>query len=56
MPEQPNKRKGWAIMFLFWNLGLLIAVIVLLAQLYMTRIDANTIAKACAEAAVATIK
>ncbi|MFA5947190.1 MAG: hypothetical protein WC813_04170 [Patescibacteria group bacterium] len=55
MAEQ-NKRKGWAIMFLLWNLGLLIAVIVLLVQLYQTRVDTKTIAKACAEAAVAAIK
>jgi hypothetical protein len=51
-----HKKRGWAIMFLLWNFGLLIAVVVLLVQLYQTRIDANTIAKACAEAAVAAIK
>ncbi len=43
-------------MFLLWNLVLLVAVLVLLAQLYMTRVDANTIAKACAEAAVTAIQ
>jgi cell division septal protein FtsQ len=56
MPEQSNKRKGWAIMFLLWNLGLLIAVIVLLVQLYQTRVDTKTIAKVCAEAAVSAMK
>ncbi|MFA5945589.1 MAG: hypothetical protein WC802_01610 [Patescibacteria group bacterium] len=55
-PEPKTTHRGWAIMFILWNFGLLIAIIVLLVQLNQSRVDTKTIAKACAEAAVSAIK
>ncbi len=43
-------------MFILWNLGLLVAIIVLLIQLHIERLDTGTVAKACAEAAVTAVK
>lgn len=50
-----NRQAGWAVIFIFWNFALLIAIIVLLVQLFQTRIDAKTVADACAEAAVSAV-
>lgn len=51
-----NRQAGWAVMFILWNLGLLVAIIVLLIQLHIERLDTGTVAKACAEAAVTAVK
>ena len=48
----PNKQGGWAVMFIIWNFALLVAILVLLFQLHLERVDAGTIANACAQAAV----
>lgn len=56
MKAEAQKQKGWAVMFIFWNLGLLIVILVLLFQLYLQRLDTGTIAQVCAEAAVEAVK
>jgi hypothetical protein len=54
--SNPSKQAGWAVMFILWNLGLLVAIIVLLIQLHVERLDTGTVAQACAEAAVSAVK
>lgn len=56
MKETAKKQKGWAVMFIFWNLALLIVILVLLFQLYIQRLDTGTIAKVCAQAAVEAVQ
>jgi hypothetical protein len=56
MKDTAQKQKGWAVMFILWNLGLLIAILALLFQLHMERLDTGTVAAACAEAAVSAVK
>lgn len=52
----PNKQGGWAVMFIIWNCALLVAILVLLFQLHLERVDSGTIANACAQAAVDAVK